>query len=232
MRTLARVRVHVALTPGESYEAEVAVAVDVLRATSTICQALAAGYAEVVCAGEVEEARALRAEGVALAGERACAAIPGFDFGNSPAELVARDPRFTRVVLTTTNGTRLLRTAAARHDVVLVGSLLNLHAVVAAARSSGAERVAILCAGVEGELALDDVYCAGRIAVALGGTFSDGAVAAVRIAATFESPIDGIAASLSARNLRDAGLDADIAWCARESVLDVVPRIGETVLVG
>jgi 2-phosphosulfolactate phosphatase len=92
--------------------------------------------------------------------------------------------------------------------------------------------VAILCAGVAGELALDDVYCAGRIAAALGGTFSDGAVAASRIAAAFASPVDGIAGSLSARNLRDAGLDADIAWCARESVLDVVPRMGETVLVG
>ena len=224
-------RVHVAFTPREAADAPLAVALDVLRATSTICQALAGGYREVVCAGEVEAARALRADGVALAGERACVAIPGFDFGNSPREVAERDPRFERLVLTTTNGTRLLQAAAARHETVLVGSLLNLAAVVAAVRDSGVEEVAILCAGVEGELALDDAYCAGRVAAELGGEPTDAAVAAVRIAAAFASPMEALGTSESAANLRAAALEDDIAWCARESVLDVVPRVGERVLV-
>jgi len=226
------VRVHVALTPRERPEADVAIAVDVLRATSVVCQALAAGYEEVVCVAEVDEAFALRADGVGLAGERACLAVPGFDFGNSPAELSERNVRFSRLVLTTTNGTRLLHAAAPSYEVVLGGSLLNLGAVAAAARASGADRIAVLCAGIEGEVALDDVYCAGRIAASLDGTPSDGAVAAIRVAAAFASPLAALGASRSALNLRDAGLAVDVEWCARESVLDVVPQVESAAAAG
>ena len=124
-------RVHVAFTPGELLEDEapapVGIVVDVLRATSTMTQALAAGYRRVLCCAEIDEARALAAtEGsVRLAGERRLEHIPGFDFGNSPRE-VAGEPAAETLVLTTTNGTRLLVFAAARFERVYVGSLLNL----------------------------------------------------------------------------------------------------------
>jgi 2-phosphosulfolactate phosphatase len=221
------VRVHVAFTPAEEVGAPVGIVVDVLRATSTICQALAGGYERVLCTGEVDDARALSsAEGGApLAGERLCVKIEGFDFGNSPREFADGAPKGDTLVLTTTNGTRLLLAAASRCETVLVGSLLNLAAVVDAAKASGVEEVAVLCAGVEGELALDDAYCAGRIAQALGGEPADSATAAIRLAQTFASHEDGLGSSFSAENLRNAGHDADIAWCARESVLDVVPRV-------
>ncbi len=216
-------RVHVAFTPADDVGAPVGIVVDVLRATSTICQALAAGYRRVLCCGEVDEAReiAAREGNVVLAGERQTVLIPGFDFGNSPREFL--EPAAETLVLTTTNGTRLLVAAAARCELVLVGSLLNLGAVVEAARGHG-EKVAILCAGVCGELALDDAYCAGRIAETLGGDPADSAVAAIRLAHTFAGAEEGLSASQSARNLRASGLDGDIAWCARESVVDAVPR--------
>jgi 2-phosphosulfolactate phosphatase len=221
------VRVHVAFTPAEEVSAPVGIVIDVLRATSTICQALAGGYERVLCAGEVDDARELSAAegGAALAGERLCVRIDGFDFGNSPREFADGPPRGDTLVLTTTNGTRLLLAAASRCESVLVGSLLNLGAVVAEARASGADDVAVLCAGVKGELALDDAYCAGRIAEALGGEPADSAAAAIRLAHTFASHEEGLGSSKSAANLRGAGLDEDIIWCAQESVLDVVPRV-------
>jgi len=223
------VRVHVAFTPGEATPAPVGIVIDVLRATSTLAQALAAGYRRVLCCAEVEEARFL-AESEApakLAGERRLEHIPGFDFGNSPREL-AGEPAADTLILTTTNGTRLLVSAAARFERVYVGSLLNLDAVAAAARESG-EDVALLCAGVLGELALDDAYCAGRIAETLGGEPADSAVAAIRIARSFGSALEGLGASRSAANLRRHGLEDDVEWCARESALDVVPRFVRTV---
>jgi 2-phosphosulfolactate phosphatase len=220
--SVSRVRVRVAFTPSEAAAAPVGVVVDVLRATSTMTQALAAGYRRVLCCAEIEDARALAGDGVVLGGERDAVRIPGFDLGNSPGEF-AGTPLGTTVVLTTTNGTRLLLEAARRCEVVLVASLLNLAAVAAAARSTG-EDVAVLCAGVEGEFALDDAYVAGRIVEALGGEQTDSAAAAVRLAATFAGPVEGLEASRSAANLREAGLARDIDWCARESVLDVVPR--------
>src|SRR5205085_3773434 len=114
----------------------------------------------------------------ALAGERSLEPIDGFDFGNSPRELAADRVQDT-LILTTTNGTRLLVAAAARFEHVYVGSLLNLDAVAAAAAAHG-DDVAVLCAGGLGELALDDAYCAGRIADELGGAHTDSANAAAR----------------------------------------------------
>jgi 2-phosphosulfolactate phosphatase len=223
------VRVHVAFTPGEQTPASIGIVVDVLRATSTMTQALAAGYRRVLCCAEIEDARALaESEGdVKLAGERRLEHIEGFDFGNSPREL-AGAPAAETLVLTTTNGTRLLVAAAARFEQVLVGSLLNLAAVANAARETG-EDVAVLCAGVLGELALDDAYCAGRIVATLGGDHADSAAAAARLAASFPNSVAGLGASQSARNLRKHGLEDDIEWCARENALDVVPRFVRTV---
>jgi len=223
------VRVHIAFTPGEQTPAPVGIVVDVLRATSTITQALAAGYERVLCCAEIDEARELaRTQGPAkLAGERRLEHIEGFDFGNSPSE-VAGEPPVQTLILTTTNGTRLLVDAAARFERVYVGSLLNLDAVVAAAGESG-EDVAVLCAGVLGQLTLDDAYCAGRIAEALGGTPADSAGLGIRLARSFGSALEGLGSSWSAANLRGHGLEADIDWCARESVLDVVPRFARTV---
>ena len=218
-------RVHVAFTPGEQTPAPVGIVVDVLRATSTMTQALASGYERVLCCGEIDVARALaESDGPAtLAGERRLEPIEGFDLGNSPGE-VAQGPLAPTLILTTTNGTRLLVSAAERFERVYVGSLLNLDAVAAAARESG-EDVAVLCAGVLGELALDDAYCAGRIARALGGDPEDSAQAAIRLADSFPGALEGLGASRSAGNLRRRGMGADIEWCARESVLDVVPRL-------
>ena len=213
-------RVHVAFTPAEAERAPTAIVVDVLRATSTIAQALASGYRRAFCCGEVEDARELRArlgEGV-LAGERNAEAITGFDLGNSPREFT--EPLGETLILTTTNGTRAVLAAAASAETVLVGSLLNLEAVGAAAR--GGEDVEVVCAGVQGRFTIDDAYCAGRIAELLGGRRSDAAEAAVRIARSFAGPLEGLGAS---ENPEHALLGEDIAWCARESVLDVVPRL-------
>ncbi len=217
-------KVHVSFTPAEQPVATVAIVIDVLRATSTMCQALASGYERVLCCAEIDDARALaETEGPAkLAGERRLEHIDGFDFGNSPRELDGAAAAPT-LILTTTNGTRLLVAASERYERVYVGSLLNLDAVAAAARESG-EDVAVLCAGVLGDLALDDAYCAGRIAKAIGGEPTDSAQAAIRIADSFPNALDGLGASRSAWNLRRHGMEADVDICARESVLDVVPH--------
>jgi phosphosulfolactate phosphohydrolase-like enzyme len=80
---------------------------------------------------------------------------------------------------------------------------------------------------VKGAFALDDAYVAGRVAEGLGFERSDAAEAAVRLAASYGGAEEAFRASRSGRNLINHGpaLEADIPWCARESVLDVVPRL-------
>jgi 2-phosphosulfolactate phosphatase len=218
------VRVHVAFTPDEAAAAPTGLVIDVIRATSTICQALDAGYETVWCAAEVDDARALRSDRVTLGGERLGVRIDGFDLGNSPREYL--EPRTPGLALSTTNGTRAIVTAAARCDRVLIVSLLNLSAATEAAGAYG-EDVAVFCAGVKGAFALDDAYVAGRVAEGIGGDRSDAAEAAVRLAGSYPSAEEAFRASRSGRNLINHGpeLEADIPWCARESVLGVVPRL-------
>ena len=217
-------RVHVAFTPDEAAEAPTGVVIDVIRATSTICQALDAGYERVWCAAEVEDARALREADVTLGGERLGVRIDGFDLGNSPSEYL--EPRTSTLALSTTNGTRAIVTAAERCDRVYIASLLNLAAVTDVARSDG-DDVAVFCAGVKGAFALDDAYVAGRVAESLGFERSDAAEAALRLARSYSGAEPAFRASRSGRDLIEHGpeLEADIARCARESVLDVVPRL-------
>lgn len=212
-------KVHVAFTPDEAAAAPTGIVIDVLRATSTIAQALSIGYHRVLCVPEIDQARALRAElpDSIVGGERDAIRIDGFDVGASPREFL--EARAETLILSTTNGTRTIVTASKRCDEVLIGSLLNLAAVAAAAREWG-EDVAILCAGYKGAFALDDAYCAGRFVQLLEGERTDAAVAAEVIAAAYPSALAG----LNARTYGPPGLEEDIAFCARESVLAVVPR--------
>ncbi len=108
------VRVHLTperLTP-EQLTQSVAVVIDVLRATTTIVYALAAGCCAVWPIEEVEEARRvagqMRAGRVLLGGERDGVPLQGFDLGNSPGEYTCARCKNSTLVLTTTNGTRAL----------------------------------------------------------------------------------------------------------------------------
>jgi 2-phosphosulfolactate phosphatase len=220
------VRVDVVFTPDEAGTAPTGIVIDVIRATSTICQALAAGYERAFCVAEVEEAHALReelGEGV-LGGERHAVTIPGFDLGNSPREYV--DPAGSTLILSTTNGTRAVVAASRRCKRVYIASLLNLAAVVAVARDAG-DDVLVVCAGVQGALALDDAFVAGRIVELLGWERTDAAEAAARLAGTWSGAEDAFRASKSGRNLLENApeLEPDLAFCAREGALDVVPRL-------
>jgi len=218
------VRVHVAFTPSQAAAAPVGVVVDVLRATSTITQALASGWPRVLCCAGIDEARSLRAElgeGV-LAGERLAERIDGFDAGSSPREYV--EPGDEPLILTTTNGTRAILTAASACDDVVLGSLLNLDAVAAAARAR-ADDVVVVCAGFQGSFALDDAYCAGRIVTLLPGERTDAATAAEIVARAYPDAHT----ALNARTYGPPGLEEDIRYCAQENVLDLVPRFSRMV---
>jgi len=196
-----------------------------MRATSTIAQALASGYRRVLCCAEIDDALALREElgdEAITGGEREAKRIESFDAGASPREF--REPRAETLILSTTNGTHSIVTAVEACDEVVLGALLNLDAVTGYARGRG-EDVVVLCAGYKGAFAIDDAYCAGRVIRLVGGEHTDAAIAAELVAERFPRAIDGI----NARTYGPPGLEEDIAFCAQESVLEVVPRFSGMV---
>jgi 2-phosphosulfolactate phosphatase len=220
------VPVDVAFTPDERLSARVGIVVDVIRATSSITQALAAGYERVLCCREIDAAKALRAElgeDAVVGGERNGVVVEGFDVGASPVEFAA-GPAARTLILSTTNGTSAILIAAAACETVLIGSLLNLSPLAAAARAAG-DDVVVYCAGFKGGFAIDDAYCAGRIVAELPGERTDAARAAELLAATFQSPAEGFAA----RTYGPPGLEADIAFCAQVDLLATVPRYARMV---
>ncbi|MDP1850537.1 MAG: 2-phosphosulfolactate phosphatase [Solirubrobacteraceae bacterium] len=202
-----------------------AVVIDVLRATSTITLALASGYERVLVAGSIDEATALRTPQRTLAGEVGCARAPGFDLGNSPEETL--EPRGAELVLATTNGAPAIVAAAAAADEVLVASLLNMAAVLA--QLAGREDILLVCAGTDAKVSIEDVYLAGRLSAKLDGERSDAARIAEAVAAAYPNAVDALDASAGAVGLRREGLESDIAFCAQESIVDVVGRLSETV---
>jgi 2-phosphosulfolactate phosphatase len=218
------VLVDVAFTPAERVSAPLAVVVDVLRATSTIAQALASGYERILCCAELDEARGLKAElpDALVGGERKAVRIEDFDVGASPREFL--EARAETLILSTTNGTRTILAAVDSCEEVILGSLLNLGAVARAVQERGRDTV-VVCAGFQGGFALDDAYCAGRIVAALDADRTDAALASELVARAYPDAWTG----LTARTYGPPGLDEDIRFCAQESVLDVVPRFSRMV---
>jgi 2-phosphosulfolactate phosphatase len=162
------VRIDVALLPAEArrWHGMVCILLDELRASSTIVTLLERGASEVVPAASLAEARRIAAAdpaGTILAGEHHVVAPPDFDAGNSPAELMRMDVEGKRAVLSTRNGTAVLRSLPPG-AMVLVGCLLDARAVaeasLALARARG-EGIGIVCAGRRGSFAIDDAIAAG-----------------------------------------------------------------------
>jgi len=217
--------IDVAFTGAQVQPADTAVVVDVLRATSTIGLALASGYERVLVAGSLEQAQALRGPGRVLAGERRCERPEGFDLGNSPEETLS--PRGPELVLATTNGAPAILAAAAAATEVYAASLLNLDAMLALLSALDGD-ILLVCAGTDGSATIEDTYLAGMLSAALDGPRSDAAQIAEAVAAAYPRPLDALDASIGAHNLRAVGLDADITFCAQESIISVVPRLSTT----
>src|SRR6266851_2822633 len=222
-------RVHVALTPAEFPDAplsgRVALAVDVLRATTASVAACDAGCRRVVPVAEAVAAR--DGTDTVLAGERGGEALAGFHLGNSPAEFTADRVGGRTVVLTTTNGTAAML-AASRAAAAGLAALTNVTAAARWALEQGRD-VTILCAGDNGAFSLEDTVCAGLLVGRLadaspGAVLSEGAQAALGLGRHYAARLDRLAEDSSwARKLLRLGRAADVTWCLRTDVSLVVP---------
>jgi 2-phosphosulfolactate phosphatase len=213
--------------------------VDSLRATTTICAALAHGARAVIPVASTEEAlrlaQTLGPDETLLAGERNCARIPGFALGNSPREMRSELVRGKTVVMATTNGTVALLAVAGGAPVYLAAAV-NFSVAAARIREAwlGGEGILVVCAGREQRFALDDAYAAGRlVAAALGGGrgrkgLNDAALAALdlvrRYGQRWERPL---AASQGGRDLAEAGMREDIMEAARVDAYPVLPMLAD-----
>ncbi len=216
------------LIPPGALKGGVAVVVDVLRATTVMVRALAAGCAAIVPCLEIEDALQARSDlpagTVVLAGERRGLPIDGFDLGNSPGDFTPAVCRGKTLVMTTTNGTRAIL-ASLDADRVLIASFANLTATVSALRASSAT-IHVVCSGTEGQISYEDTLLAGAIVRQLRGEASYSAgndeteIAAglfERVAHEIESGrslAECLSRGRGGRRVKEIGLAADILEAA------------------
>jgi 2-phosphosulfolactate phosphatase len=218
--------------PSGALTGAVAVVVDVLRATTTMVHALAAGCTCIRPVAEIDEARAiadsLPADRVLLAGERGGLPIEGFDRGNSPAEFSAKDCRGCCVVMTTTNGTRAL-VRAAEAERIVAAAFVNFSAVCDQLLHDH-RPIHIICAGSDGQPSLEDTLLAGAFVEALCDHFELQLNDAARLAwDCFENQGLVLPYALElgrgGQALKRLGFDADIAAAAEVDSFTIVPEM-------
>jgi len=230
------VKIEVVFTPAGLTQPEVhrrvVFVIDILRATTTMCAALNNGAKAIIPVSSTEEAlrlaQTIGSTDVLLAGERNCTRIPGFQLGNSPLEMKELVVRGKTLILTTSNGTSaLLACQGAATVIPAAAANLGLAAERGREALEGNQPILIVCAGRSGTFALDDAYCAGRLAAAIiGGTrpdrrLNDAALASIalvrRYGDNWERPLRF---SRSGRELVKLGFGDDVQDAAR---LDAYP---------
>jgi 2-phosphosulfolactate phosphatase len=220
------------LAPPGRLAGGLALVIDVLRATTTIIHALAAGCTTVRPCVHIEEARQMagemRAGRVLLAGERGGVPVPGFDLGNSPHEYTAKLCQGKTVVLTTSNGTRAL-VRAAEADRILLGAFVN-YSAVCEQLGHDSRPLHILCAGTEGEVALEDTLLAGALVDYLCEVVEVRLNDSARLAwDCFEHHgrvlLGALEISKGGANLHALGYDDDIRAAAQVDQFNLVPEL-------
>jgi 2-phosphosulfolactate phosphatase len=217
-----------------------AIAIDVLRATTTIAKALAVGAEAVQVFSSIETLFAVSeswpAEKRLRAGERGGAMVDGCDLGNSPLDCKAELFADRRLFLSTTNGTRTLQRIQ-ESPLVMTAALVNRKPVVDKLIAAKPETVWIVGSGWEGAYALEDTVCGGAIfagvmaglglsIVDLAG--NDEAVAALSLFEHWETKLDQLLLLAShGQRLQRLKCYEDLAYCATLDCLDVLPLQSE-----
>ena len=202
---------------------DIYIVIDVVRATTTLSVLFERHIERVFAANTLEQAQnaAQKHPSRLLAGERHALPLPGFDYGNSPAQFAELDLRGHELILTTTNGTRAFH-ACPSESIRLAGCFYNAYAVTSYALKIAEEHgsnVVIVCAAESNYFALDDATCAGYLAMELQRqypsiTISDDVYAGMALYHSYAPPKLADVAN-SARSIRNAGLERDLEFCMK-----------------
>jgi len=215
----------------EMFEKRVVV-LDVLRATSTIVTALGNKALEVIPTIETDEAielaRRLGNSECVTGGERKGLKITGFDLGNSPLEYTPAKVAGKKVILSTTNGTRAIKSTQGASEV-LIASFLNLQVVVDYLKETNQDTL-VICSGRNNYLSLEDLACAGMIIEKLQNEVlidqeTDATKLAHYVWKNAQNDLEGfICSTQHGSYLKEIGMEADLMACIAFDKIPILPR--------
>ncbi len=204
----------VTLSFEETKSSDVSIMVDVLRASTTITTALEK-FSRIIPCFTPEEAFKLKDEtGGIIAGERKGAKIEGFDIGNSPNAIIDFDTDSDTLILTTSNGTRILEKM---NSQVLIGCLNNAEATADASLSLATTHIDLVMAGVWGNFAIEDFLAAGEIIYQISEKCSDCEIdeyakSAILASRDYDAVKKAFFESTSGNKLKNLGYGKDIEY--------------------
>ena len=214
---------------------DVSVMVDALRASSTITAALDYFDEIIPCFTSEEAFEIAKKTGGVLAGERGGVTLEKFDVGNSPTEI--KNFRGKTLILTTTNGTRILESM---DSTVLVGCFLNAEAVARKAVELSEEEIDLVMAGVKGKFATEDFLASSEIvywilkelkSLKIKYELNDLAVSGLLAIRDEKEVNKSILKSSSAKRLTDIGYREDVRYCLNRNITDNVAIFDNNKLV-
>jgi 2-phosphosulfolactate phosphatase len=206
----------------------VVVIIDVFRATSTIATALYNGAERVIPVDSVDRCIEIgKHTGGITAGERDGKIIPGLAHGNSPAEYPRSFIEGKTLVLTTTNGTKLLHMALNNGaSEVITGSFPNISAVCEHLIQSG-KNVVLGCSAWKDKFNLEDTLFAGAVISRIGAHFTIHCDSSLMAAQLYELHKDDMPTFIQQtthwHRLSAYGLEKDMEYCVTEDVANILP---------
>ncbi len=211
------------------------VVIDVFRATSTIVEALANGASRIIPVASVDDCirTGVSTPNSITAGERDGKIAPGLQYGNSPLAFPPELVAGKSLVLTTTNGTRLLHMIKEASSIV-IGAFLNLSALCDFLIAEG-KPVLLGCAAWKDRINLEDTLLAGAVVNRVADHFSINCDSA-QMAATIERQcstgyLDFLRNSSHYHRLAGYGLHEDLAYCTTADLRPIVPILRGKELV-
>ena len=220
----------------QNFLPDCAIAVDVLRATTTIANALLSGAEAVQAFSNLDtlmlESEAWDAQKRIRIGERGGKKVDGFDLGNSPEACTPERVKGKRIFMSTTNGTRALESIR-NAPMVLTAAFTNRARVVQHLLETKPETIWIVGSGWEGTFSLEDTTCAGAIAslliektgqelLSLAG--NDETIGAYALYEIYKENLLDMA-KLASHGQRMLGLNLleDMKYCVQQDSQDVLP---------
>jgi 2-phosphosulfolactate phosphatase len=216
------------------------VVIDVLRASSTITTAFAAGVSKIIPVYLPEEAQkkaeTYHSDEVLLCGERRGEKLTGFDLGNSPREYSSKKVKNKTILLTTTNGIRTIELVRKARRVI-IGCFLNIQAIVQYCQSYSGD-ILLVCAGDRGAVSLEDTVCAGMIKSLCENNgqshdnYYDDSLIALCLYQKFKNNLlNMMQLSIWGKHLIRMGFKQDLLYCAQENIYHYIPVLKDDSIV-
>ncbi|TGG88275.1 2-phosphosulfolactate phosphatase [Geotoga petraea] len=212
-------RLYTYLSPKENLlNHEIIVLIDTFRATTTINTLFHLGAKEVLMTDDIERSFELKESGYVLCGERNSQKIKGFDFSNSPSQLLKQEDKIKskKVLINTTNGSKVFRSVNKNSNVIAL-SLTNLKTVIN--RIEIYSDIGVVCSGLNGNYSLEDYYTAYRLIKNIYSKYPD-TNDATEMSYKIDLSKDIIKKAKHYKNLKELKLIEDINLCLNESIYD------------